>query len=232
MAIERDTEPTSLGRVATKQRALEKRRGGTKFHATTAEKLRKLQRHPEGQAFVGATMHLVRRQLEGRDPETPTEDRLRRAIEGMGDDRRVLESIAARYAKLDPDEVVRVVSPRYLHRSLYIPVYEEELVGTLVDAVKGSADTEPGECVHLCCDGGDGRPPDVPDPFDHGLTFAHLYCVDESNPDWLAATSRMSSPPGSRRRWSKPGQALGACTRTRTVTWTTATAGRLRVMLA
>lgn len=184
MANERDgTEPTPLGRVAMKQRGLEKRRGATKFHATTAEKLRKLQRHPEGQAFVGATMHLVRRQLEGLDPQTPTEDRLRRAIEGLGEDRRVLEAIAARYAKLDPDEVVRAVSPHYLHRSLQLPVFEEELVATIGDAVRGHPDREPGPCVHLCCDGGDDRPP-VPDPFDYGLTFAHLYCVDESNPEW------------------------------------------------
>jgi hypothetical protein len=181
-------KPTALGRIAVRPRALVKPRGCNKFHESPEERLRRFEMKAKGHEFIPALMHTLGRVLSGKTCETATEERLQTAIKQLGKDASFLATALKEYEKLDLDLRARAFSTRYLMLRQDRPIDDTEFSGILVRAnqlqnfARGVLTSHGGDCC-CCCDGRpDPQPPVERD--NYGLTYSHLYCVDESNPEW------------------------------------------------
>ena len=190
MAQSKQSKPTALGRISARPRALVKPRGCRKFHTSPEERLRRFEMKAAGHEFIPALMHTLGRALSGKN-ETATEERLQAAIKQLGNDASFLATALKEYEKLDLDLKTRAFSTRYLMLRQDRPIDDAEFSGILVRAnqlqgfTRGVLASHGGDCC-CCC----GKPTDPQPPVErdnYGLTYSHLYCVDESNPEWAGS---------------------------------------------
>ncbi len=105
------SKPTALGRRAVYPRGLVRPSGSNKFHTSPEERLRRFERKAEGHEFIPALMHTLGRVLSGKRCETMTEERLRAAIQQLGEDASFLATALKNYEKLDLDLRTRAFPP-------------------------------------------------------------------------------------------------------------------------
>ncbi len=163
------------------------------------EKLQRYESHAEGYEFIPALMHSLQRVVDGRGrgDETPEDRRLAQALKDAGATDLIARAVRA-HNEIPAELKRRAFSPRLLNRPLDEPITEEEtativrraatLVNLNVNAITpGKLQTDPKGRGNCCCPENepprDPEPPKPP-PNQYELTFAKLYCVDESNPEW------------------------------------------------
>lgn len=184
--------PTALGRIATRSREVIKPRNCRKFHTSLTEKLRKYEVRPAGHEFVPAMMHMLNRCLAGKEPETWSEVRLAKAVEALGDDARFLQQAVKTYQGLDVNLKSRAFSTRYMSYPIDRAISDSDLKNMIARAnvlkgwTRGTLAARAKRNVDCCCCDGSPQdpPPPPPERNDYTVTFSHLYCVDESNPEW------------------------------------------------
>ncbi|MGH2402735.1 MAG: hypothetical protein ACRDE6_08470, partial [Candidatus Limnocylindria bacterium] len=164
---------------------------------TMEEKLRRYESHAEGYEFIPALMHTLQRVVEGprKGTETAEEQRLAQALKDAKATDLIARAVRA-HNEIPLELRRRAFSPKLLTRSLDEPITEEEtativqraatLVNLNVDAITpGRLAADPKGRGKCCCPEAepprDPEPPKPP-PNKYELTFAKLYCVDESNP--------------------------------------------------
>jgi hypothetical protein len=166
---------------------------------TLEEKLRRYESHAEGYEFIPALMHTLQRVVEGPAKGTETEEE--RLIAQALREAKAMDLVkrAVNVHNEIPLEVKRrAFSPRLLNRAITEPVTADETAvivqraATLVNfdvsaLTPGKLQTDPKGRGKCCCPD-DDRPsepnPPKPPPNQYELTFAKMYCVDESNPEW------------------------------------------------
>lgn len=166
---------------------------------TIEEKLRRYESHAEGHEFIPALMHSLQRVVEGppRGTETAEDRRLAKALKDAGATDLIARAVRA-HNEIPMEIRRRAFSPRLLNRPLEEPVTEEETAAivrraaTLVHVDVASLTPaqvarDPKDQRDCCCP--ETKPPRDPEPpkpppNQYELTFAKLYCVDESNPEW------------------------------------------------
>ena len=166
---------------------------------TIEEKLRRYESHAEGYEFIPALMHSLQRVVDGPPKGTETaEDRLlAQALKEAGATDLIKRAVRA-HNEIPLELRRRAFSPRLLTRPIDEPLSPEEtativqraatLVNLNVEALTpGRLAADPKGRGKCCCPETepprDPQPPKPP-PNQYELTFAKLYCVDESNPEW------------------------------------------------
>lgn len=167
---------------------------------TLEEKLRRYESHAEGYEFIPALMHSLQRVVEGPPKGTETaEDRRLAQVLKEADALGLIERAVRAHNEIPLELKRQAFSPRLLSRPLDDPIGEEEtativrraatMVNLDVAAITpGRLATADPKGRGMCCcpetepprDPGPPKPP----PNQYELTFAKLYCVDESNPEW------------------------------------------------
>ena len=166
---------------------------------TLEEKLQRYEAHAEGYEFIPALMHSLQRVVDGppRGTETAEDRRLAQAIKDAGAGELIQRAVQA-HNEIPLELKRRAFSPRLLSRPLEEPITEEETAtivhraATLVNVnvntlTPGRLAADPKDRGNCCCP--EVEPPRQPDPpkpppNQYELTFAKLYCVDESNPEF------------------------------------------------
>lgn len=192
-----DPTPTPLGRVPTRPREVIRSRDSDKFHTSIEEKVRKFEQQPEGHEFIPAMMHLLQRRVDGREPETMTERRLEAVFEQLDDDTEVLHEAVDQYRELDQDLKARSLSTRYLGYPVDEVIPDSELANVIGRSNKAKGSTRGTMATgtkmeYCCCPCGGTQPDETPAPPERDefqVEFSHLYCVDESNPEWPGSDS-------------------------------------------
>ena len=178
----------------------EKQKSQKRPKRSMEEKLRAYENHAEGYEFIPALMHVLERYVSGAAKEggNRLDERMARAL----DEAKVRPLIerAVRANNAIPLELRRqAFSPRYLGLPVEVPITEDEagaivrrgsrLTNLSVTAIDPGRLTvrDPKDRDKGCCP--DDEPPRDPQPPKpppnlYELTFAKLYCVDESNPEW------------------------------------------------
>jgi hypothetical protein len=188
----KQNKPTALGRLAVRQRGLVKPRGCNKFHNSPEERLRRFEMKAKGHEFIPALMHTLGRVLSGKACETATEERLLAAMKELRDDASFLVTSLKAYEKLDLDLRARAFSARYMTLSPDRPIDDTEFSSILVRAnqlqgsTRGVLSSKGGDCC-CCCDGGSTDPQPPVERDNYALRYSHLYCVDESNPEFAGS---------------------------------------------
>lgn len=177
-----------------------KQKGQKRPKRSMEEKLRVYEQHAEGYEFIPALMHVLERYVSGAAKERGTrlDERMARAL----DEAKVRPLIerAVRAHNAIPLEIRRrAFSPKYLTLPVEEPITEDEAASIVRRAEELTnrpvATLDPGRLAvrdpkdrGKCCCPDDGPPrdpdPPKPPPNQYELTFAKLYCVDESNPEW------------------------------------------------
>ena len=177
-----------------------KEKGQKRPKRSMEERLRVYEQHAEGYEFIPALMHVLERYMAGTAKRggNRLDERMARALD-EAKVRPIIER-AVRAHNAIPLELRRqAFSPKYLAMPVEEPITEDEAAAivergarlanrpvTAVDReMLARADAKGrGGC---CC--ADDRPPRDPEPpkpppNQYELTFAKLYCVDESDPEW------------------------------------------------
>lgn len=185
----------------------EREHGGKRRHRGIEEKLRKYEARGEGYEFVPALMHVLSRYVR-EVPAGELSDLDRRMAAALDELPRAREIVAqaVKVHEAIPNELKRrAFSPAYLGLPADRAIDVAEAAGIVqranvfrnrpvVDlpelvAVRPPA-KDPGKECGCCCPDGKGPdrpPPPPPPPHQYELTFVKLYCVDESDPEWLGS---------------------------------------------
>jgi hypothetical protein len=176
----------------------ERERGRKRLHRSTAELLRKYEAQAGSYEFVPAMMHLLKRYCEGvpEDKMNKLDMNIAKALDTIPLAKRLLKSAVEKYEGISNEIKHRTFSPRYLTWSIEEVISVQEMVGIIHRATtsQGQAAREEQECCCCCCEkpresttpppttSTPARPPTPPNEYE--ITFSHLYCVDESDPEW------------------------------------------------
>ncbi len=177
-------------------------KGKKRLHRSLAEKLRKYEVRGEGYEFLPATMHLVARYLANLPAENQNEmdKRLAAALDSIPEARKFLAIALKQHQGLPRELKRRVFSPAYLNLTVEQAIDVPEVASivqranrlrnlnvSLVGGVLAPPDRTPtrdGQKGLCCCETPPGNQPDprpTTPPNQYELTFAKLYCVDESD---------------------------------------------------
>jgi hypothetical protein len=195
-----------FGRKAS--RRYERPMGKKRQHRTMAEKLRKYEVKGEGYEFIPAMMHLLRRYNAALPDRAKNEvdRRLARALDQIPKGKERLSEALKRDQAIPRELKRRAFSPKYLDlkldQAIDVPEMTEivtrarRLRNTSVRAIQAASistgkllGTEKGDCGCCCAatqPAGSEPTPTAP-PNKYELTYANLYCVDESDPEtWFS----------------------------------------------
>lgn len=187
------------------KRKFERKLGRNRLHRSIEEKLRKYEVRAEGYEFVPAMMHLVQRYIADlpEDNKNEMDRRLARALDAIPNGRKLLEVAVKKHQGIPLELKRRAFSPKYLTLPVEqgIDVAEvssivrkaRTLRNTSVRAIATTVATRgdlPSDRSEECCCPPEPSPeqPDAPPtapPNQYEITFTKLYCVDESDPEWL-----------------------------------------------
>ena len=177
-----------------------KQKGQKRPKRSMEEKLRAYEQHAEGYEFIPALMHVLERYVSGvaREGGTRLDERMASALDAAKV-RPLIERAVRAHNEIPLEIRRRAFSPKYLTLPVEQPITDDEAAAIVrrgaeltnrpvvsldpgVFAVRDPKDR--GKC---CCPDRepprDPQPPKPP-PNQYELTFAKLYCVDESNPEW------------------------------------------------
>ena len=178
----------------------ESRKGRKRPPKSLEERLVKYQYDAAGYEFIPALMHDLRRLLSQGKPSTPAEEHLLAALRGIKGGIGFLKTALERHDKLPYEIKRRIFSPRYLNLGTDYDIGEQEW-SALVDRGARASGRNVFAATHVyvrnpkshdcccCCDDGNpnGDTPPQPKPNQYELSFAKLYCVDESDPEWAGS---------------------------------------------
>jgi hypothetical protein len=187
-------------------------KGGSKSHTATSrgsgkgkkrppktleQRLAKYQLDATGYEFIPALMHEIRRLLSTRKASTPADEHFLAALRGIKGGREFLKTALERHEKLPYELKQRIFSPRYLNLPADHAIGEEELSAIVERGARARGHNifaasriyarKPASHGCCCCcddDHPNGDTPPQPKPNQYELSFAKLYCVDESDPEW------------------------------------------------
>lgn len=199
MASKRTKTPkrTATHRHAAARQSRKGGKGKQQSPKTLEERLAKYQFDAAGYEFIPALMHEIRRLLSTGKPANPADEHFLAAMRNIKGGTEFLKTALARHDKLPYALKQRVFSPRYLNLAPDYDIGEQELSAILDRGTKASGrnvfaatrvyarkpESHGGCCC--CCDddnpNGDTPPQPRPNPYE--LSFARLYCVDESDPE-------------------------------------------------
>jgi hypothetical protein len=163
MTQSRETNDNNTLRRAMVSR-FEREHGNKRLHRTIQEKLRKYEGLKEAYEFVPEMMHLLKRYCADL-PESQKNEvdlALAKALNTVPDAEKTLEEAVKKHEDIPYELKQRTFSPKYIDVDIKQPIVSQTV-----------ATTSP-----LVID-----PPPVP-PHKYEVIFSHLYCVDESNPEW------------------------------------------------
>lgn len=178
----------------------QRRNGEKRHHRGLEEKLRKYEVRAEGYEFIPALMHVLSRYVAGvpSKEQTDLDRRMALALDQVSHGRELIGQAVKAHNEIPAELKRRVFSPAYLNLPAERGINMEDARAivaraqqlrnrTLVDlsAVLGRTRVSTNEG---CCCPPEQPPPDPrptpPPPNQYELTFAKLYCVDESDPEW------------------------------------------------
>src|SRR6185312_5548756 len=170
-------------------------KGKKRSPKTLEQRLAKYQFDAAGYEFIPALMHDIRRLLASGKPSTPADEHFFAALRSIKGGREFLKTALERHDKLPYEIKQRIFSPRYLNLPKDYSIGDQEFSTILGRGAKASGRNifaasriyaRKPESHGCCCDddnpNGDNPPP--PKPNQYELSFAKLYCVDESDPEW------------------------------------------------
>lgn len=180
-------------------------KGNKRSRKTIEEKLRKYETKGEGYFFIPALMHSLERYCKDVPDESKTDLdlQLAKALDQIPNARQILDSAVKVHKEIPYELRRRVFSSKYLTRDIEKGIdYQEaaQIVQVSRDIVNRPVATLNPDFVRVpgtqkekdcccCCNGHDRprgeTPPQTPPPNQYELTFAKLYCVDESNPEYI-----------------------------------------------
>jgi len=186
------------------QVSVERESGGKRRRRSVEEKLRKYEASAEGYEFVPALMHLLKRYAAEVPKESQTEldRRLAAALDQLPNGRAVIEQAVKADAKIPFELKRRAFSPVFLDLPVERPVeiddarrilarshaFRNRSVRELAGLIDARTDLRThDECCCTPCQRPSDPKPVPPAPNKYELTFAKLYCVDESDPEWLGS---------------------------------------------
>jgi hypothetical protein len=168
------------------------------------EKLRKYEVQAAGFEFIPALMFTLERYVEGvpEKQQTDLERRLSRALKEIPDSQELLKRTLNVHREIPPEIRRRAFSLRFDDRPRDQGISDEEM-GEIVDRANAfenrpvatlatvAAARHPKPKHEGCCCPTDepprDPPPPPPPPNNYEVTFAKLYCVDESDPEWFGS---------------------------------------------
>jgi hypothetical protein len=142
----------------------ERERGKKRQHRTIAEKLRKYEGAIEAYEFVPEMMHLLKRYCADL-PESQKNEvdfAVAKALNTIPEVGNILEEAVKKHEDIPYELKQRAFSPKYLDADIKQPIASQTVATTSRIAID---------------------PPPVP-PHKYEIIFSHLYCVDESDPEW------------------------------------------------
>jgi hypothetical protein len=181
--------------------------GGKRRHRRLEEKLRKYEVHAEGYEFVPALMHVLARYVQPVEHQTELDRRIAKALDEIPGARQQIAEAVKIDQSIPLELKRRAFSPVYLDLPLERPIDVEE-AGAIVEraqlfrnrpvaelaafAARAHIPPKPEPTKHdPCCCAPEPPPtdpkPPPPRPNQYELTFTKLYCVDESDPEWLGS---------------------------------------------
>jgi hypothetical protein len=178
----------------------EKQKSQKRPKRTMEEKLRAYESHAEGYEFIPALMHVLERYVSGASKKggSRLDERMARALD-EAKVRPLIERAVKAHNAIPLELRRRAFSPKYLTLPVEEAITDDEaasivrrsrrFVNLPVDAIDVDllATADPKDRGKGCCPDDvpprDPQPPKPP-PHQYELTFAKLYCVDESNPEW------------------------------------------------
>lgn len=181
------------------QRTHQREEGEKRHRRSIEEKLRKYSVRGEGYEFIPALMHVLERYVEKvPDAEqTEVDRRIARALDEIPDGRAIIERAVKADRELPADLKRRTFSPAYLNLPIERAIDVEETRAILARAqtfrnrsvaeLTAIAQASSSQDSGCCCppEHPPSRPkPPPPPPHKYELTFAKMYCVDESDPEW------------------------------------------------
>lgn len=180
--------------------AFPRERGEKRPKRTIAEKLRKYEGRGEAHEFVPALMHVIKRYVHGV-PEADRNEvdrRVAHALDQLPNAKTLLGEAVTLHDQIPRELKRRAFSPRYIDLPLDQAVDAAEVRG-IIDRAQRLRNVNvrtAGQQAALataitqvdrdcCCFPQPPRPDPVPPtpPNQYELSFAKLYCVDESNPE-------------------------------------------------
>jgi hypothetical protein len=188
-------------------RKFERAMGNRRRHRTPEEKLAKYAVRAEGYEFIPALMHLLKRYVSDVPDRSQNEmdRRMADALGGLPQAKKIFAAAVKNHETIPRETRRGVFSPRYLDLKVEQGIDVDEAAGivrrtrllrnrSLADiiATVGSRGQVVREPKDGCCCPPD-TPPDRPDPPQpvprnpYEITFAKLYCVDESDPEWAGS---------------------------------------------
>ncbi|MDO8577644.1 MAG: hypothetical protein Q7R50_00490 [Dehalococcoidales bacterium] len=188
------------------QHKIKRLKGNKRCKRTIEEKLRKYESHGEGYFFISALMHSLERYCNNIPDESKTDldTQLATALDQIPNARQILNGAVKAHKEIPYELRRRIFSPKYLTRdidkgidyreTLEIMQASKDLINRNVATLNPGLIRVPGKqpdntCCCCCCSNGQGQggqtPPPTPPPNQYELTFAKLYCVDESNPEYV-----------------------------------------------
>jgi hypothetical protein len=195
------------GRKSASQ--FDRQKGKKRHHRSLEERLRKYEVRGEGYEFVPALMHLIRRYAADlpKESKNDLDRRLARALDTLPDAKPLLARALKAHEALPHELRRRVFSPKYLDLDMERSIDAAEM-GQIVGRARAlrnlsvreiaasavavavlQAEQQEARCC-CCCTGtppGGSQPTPTKPPNKYELTFAKLYCVDESDPEWLGS---------------------------------------------
>ena len=184
----------------------ERERGKRRYHRQFPEKFRKYETRAQGYEFIPALMHLLRRYIS-QIPEhklTDLDREMASALDEIPEARDIVERAVRAHFELPYNIKRRVFSPKYLNLAPEVQIDKEQMKNIILRAVRlknqpvryllrrqlhiESSVNRKEQCCCCCCcccpNGEEQGPNQTHPPNKYEVTFSHLYCVDESDPEW------------------------------------------------
>lgn len=181
-------------------------KGNKRCRRTIEEKLRKYESHGEGYFFIPALMHSIERYCKDipNESKTDLDLQLAKALDQIPNAKQILDSAVKAHREIPYELRRRLFSSKYLTRDIdkgidyretaQIMQASKDLVNRNVATLNPDLIRIPGAqpdknscccCCNVQTHPGGETPPKTPPPNQYELTFAKLYCVDESNPEYV-----------------------------------------------
>lgn len=177
-----------INRKMREDYAREKPEGGKKYKRSLQEKLLKYERNAVGYQFIPLLMHTLKRYINGE--KGFNESRLEYALKEIPQARSFLREVIKAHDSIPTEIKEKLFDKKYLSYDIRKPISghaieeviktSKKLEGKSVSLVASLFDVRKGKC---CCDDDDEVEP-APPKNRYEVAFDHLYCVDESDPEW------------------------------------------------
>lgn len=168
--MKRELEEKTISSRRVVERGYEIERGKKRLHRTIDEKLGKYEVRTEGYEFIPAMMHLFKRYCADL-PENKRNEldvNMAKALDAIPEARKILEKAVVRHDAIPREQKERMFSTKYLD----LKIEQAIEIAQMTDIIKASGPTVLTPALQI-------------PTYKYEIDFAYLYCVDESDPEWL-----------------------------------------------